>query len=135
MPEHVVAATAEALNRQRQCLNNARILVLGVSYKKDVDDLRESPSLAIMELLQSRGARVDYHDPYFPHLGRMRRYNFQLDSVDLAPETLSQYNAVLIATDHSSVDYGFVVRHSRLVIDTRNATRDITEYPGRIVHC
>lgn len=135
MPEHVVAATGEALNRQQQCLNNSRILVLGVSYKKDVDDLRESPSLAIMELLQSRGVRVDYHDPYFPHLGRMRRYNFQLDSVSLSPETLSQYNAVLIATDHSSIDYEFVVRHSRLVIDTRNATRDITEYPGKIVHC
>ena len=135
MPEHVVAATGEALNRRKQCLNNSRILVLGVSYKKDVDDLRESPSLAIMELLQSRGVRVDYHDPYFPHLGRMRRYNFQLDSVELSAENLSQYQAVLIATDHSSIDYEFVVRNSRLVIDTRNATRDITEYPGRIVHC
>ncbi|MGA8182230.1 MAG: nucleotide sugar dehydrogenase [Terriglobia bacterium] len=135
MPEHVVAATGEALNRRKQCLNNSRILVLGVSYKKDIDDLRESPSLAIMELLQSHGARVDYHDPYFPHLGRMRRYDFQLDSVELSAETLSQYNAVLIATDHSSIDYEFVVRHSRLVIDTRNATRDMTEYPGKIVHC
>jgi UDP-N-acetyl-D-glucosamine dehydrogenase len=135
MPEHVVAATGEALNRRKQCLNNSRILVLGVSYKKDVDDLRESPSLAVMELLQSRGVRVDYHDPYFSHLGRMRRYNFQLESVDLTPENLSQYNAVLITTDHSSIDYEFVVRNSRLVIDTRNATRDITEYPDKIVHC
>jgi UDP-N-acetyl-D-glucosamine dehydrogenase len=135
MPEHVVAATGEALNHRKQCLNNSRILVLGVSYKKDIDDLRESPSLAIMELLQSRGVRVDYHDPYFPHLGRMRRYNFQLDSVELSAENLSQYQAVLIATDHSSIDYEFVVRNSRLVIDTRNATRDVTEYPGRIVHC
>ena len=135
MPEHVVAAAGDALNRRQQCLNNSRILVLGVSYKRDVDDLRESPSLAVMELLQAHGARVDYHDPYFPHLGRMRRYNFQLDSVELSPETLSQYNAVLIATDHSSIDYEFVVRHSRLVIDTRNATRDVTGYPGKIVHC
>ena len=135
MPEHVVAAAGDALNRRQQCLNNSRILVLGVSYKKDVDDLRESPSLAVMELLQSDGVRVDYHDPYFPHLGRMRRYNFQLDSVALSPETLSQYNAVLITTDHSSIDYEFVVRHSRLVIDTRNATRGITGYPGKIVHC
>jgi UDP-N-acetyl-D-glucosamine dehydrogenase len=135
MPEHVVAAAGEALNRRRQCLNNSRILVLGVSYKKDIDDLRESPSLAIMKLLQSRGVRVDYHDPYFPHLGRMRHYDFQLDSVELSAETLSQYNAVLIATDHSSIDYEFVVHHSQLVIDTRNATRDVTGYPGKIVHC
>ncbi|HXH47939.1 MAG TPA: nucleotide sugar dehydrogenase [Terriglobia bacterium] len=135
MPEHVIAATGEALNRRRKCLNNARILVLGVSYKKDVDDLRESPSLAVMELLQARGVRVDYHDPYFPHLGRMRRYNFQLDSVPLSEETLSQYDAVLITTDHSSFDYEFVVQHSQLVIDTRNATRDITECPEKIVHC
>jgi UDP-N-acetyl-D-glucosamine dehydrogenase len=135
MPEHVVAATGEALNRRKKCLNNARILILGVSYKKDVDDLRESPSLAVMELLQARGVRVDYHDPYFPHLGRMRRHNFQLDSVSLSAETLSQYDAVLIATDHSSFDYEFVIRHSKLVIDTRNATRDIIEFPDKIVHC
>jgi len=135
MPEHVVVAVGDALNRRNQCLNNARILVLGVAYKKDLDDLRESPSLAIMELLQSRGARIDYHDPYFPHLGRMRRYNFQLDSVELSAETLSQYDAVLIATDHSSLDYEFVVRHARLVIDTRNATRDIPDPSEKIVHC
>lgn len=135
MPEHVVAATGEALNRRRKCLNNARILVLGISYKKDIDDLRESPSLAVMELLQARGARLDYHDPYFPHLGRMRRYNFQMDSAPLSAEMLSQYDAVLIATDHSSLDYGFVVRHSQLVIDTRNATREVTEYPEKVVHC
>ena len=135
MPEHVTVAVAEALNRRKQCLNNARILILGVAYKKDIDDLRESPSLAIMELLQSRGALVDYHDPYFPHLGRMRRHNFQLDSVELSAETLSQYDAVLIATDHSSIDYEFVVRHARLVIDTRNATRDIIDPSEKIVHC
>jgi UDP-N-acetyl-D-glucosamine dehydrogenase len=135
MPEHVVAAVGDALNRRRQCLNNSRILVLGVAYKKDVDDLRESPSLAVMEMLEARGAKVDYNDPYFPHLGQMRRYNFQLNSVTLTPEALSQYDAVLITTDHSSYDYEFVVRHSRLVIDTRNATRDITEYADKIVHC
>jgi UDP-N-acetyl-D-glucosamine dehydrogenase len=135
MPEHVVAAVGDALNRRRQCLNNARILVLGVAYKKDVDDLRESPSLAVMELLQARGARVDYNDPYFSHLGRMRRYNFQLDSVDLNAENLSEYDAVLITTDHSSYDYEFVARHARLVIDTRNATWNVTGYPDKIVRC
>jgi UDP-N-acetyl-D-glucosamine dehydrogenase len=135
MPEHVVAAVGEALNRHRKCLNNARILVLGVAYKKDVDDLRESPSLAVMELLQARGVRVDYNDPYFAHLGKMRRYNFQMDSVELTPENLSQYDAVLITTDHSSYDYEFVVRHAQLVVDSRNATRTVTGNPEKIVHC
>ncbi|MCL5670042.1 MAG: nucleotide sugar dehydrogenase, partial [Acidobacteria bacterium] len=135
MPEHVVEAVAEALNQRKKCLNDARILILGVSYKRDVDDLRESPSLALIELLQSRGALVDYNDPYFPHLGRMRRYNLQLASVKLSPESLAQYDAVLIATDHSAYDYPFIVRHARLVIDTRNATRDVTEYREKIVRC
>jgi UDP-N-acetyl-D-glucosamine dehydrogenase len=135
MPEHVLACVGEALNRRGQCLNNARILILGIAYKKDVDDLRESPSLAILELLQSRGALVDYHDPYFPRLGPMRRYNFQMDSVALNAETLCQYDAVLIATDHSSYDYDFVACHSRLVIDTRNATRNVTKYQEKIARC
>ena len=135
MPEHVVASVSEALNQHRKCLNNARILVLGVAYKKDVDDLRESPSLAVMELLQARGARVEFNDPYFAHLGKMRRYNFQLDSVGLTPENLSQYDAVVITTDHSSYDYEFVVRHAQLVIDTRNATRNVTGHFDKIVHC
>jgi len=135
MPEHVVTAVGDALNRRGKCLNNSRVLVLGVAYKKDVDDLRESPSLAVMELLQLHGVRVDYHDPYFSHLGRMRRYNFQMDSVELSAQKLSHYDAVLIATDHSSYDYPFIVRHARLVIDTRNATRNVTEYRDKIVRC
>ncbi len=135
MPEHVLASAADALNRRGQCLNDARILILGFSYKKDIDDLRESPALAIIELLRSRGVRVDYHDPYIPHLGQMRRYSFQLDSVELSVETLSQYDAVLIATDHSSFDYEFVACPARLVIDTRDATRDVTKYREKIVRC
>jgi UDP-N-acetyl-D-glucosamine dehydrogenase len=135
MPKHVLASVGDALNRRGQCLNNASILVLGVAYKKDIDDLRESPSLAIIELLQSRGAKVDYHDPYFPSLGRMRRYNFQMDSVELTAETLTRYDAVLIATDHSSYDYEFVACHARLIIDTRNATREVKSYQEKIVHC
>ncbi|MEJ2009151.1 MAG: UDP binding domain-containing protein, partial [Acidobacteriota bacterium] len=135
MPVHVVEGVAEALNQRKKCLKDARILVLGVSYKRDVDDLRESPSLTLIELLQSRGAQVDYNDPYFPHLGRMRKHNFLLASVELSPERLAQYDAVLIATDHSSYDYSFIVRHAHLVIDTRNATRDLTDYRERIVHC
>jgi UDP-N-acetyl-D-glucosamine dehydrogenase len=135
MPEHVVAAVAEALNGQGQCFRDSRILILGVAYKRDVDDLRESPALRILELLQARGARVDYHDPYFPRLHKMRRYDFGLSSIELTAEALSQYAAVLIVTDHSSYDYEFIVRHARLVIDTRNATRNVAENREKIVRC
>ena len=135
MPEHVVQALAQALNQSGRCLRGAKVLVLGVAYKKDVDDLRESPSLGIMELLQSLGACVDYHDPYCPRLGKMRRYDFQLSSVELTAEALPQYDAVLIATDHSCCDYDFIVQHARLVVDTRNATRDVLHHREKIVRC
>ncbi len=136
MPSHVVAAVMDALNRRKQCLRDARVLILGVAYKKDVDDLRESPSLRIMELLTEQGARVDYHDPYFPRLHKMRRYDFRDKvSIELTASALAGYDAVVIATDHSSYDYPFIVEHSRLVIDTRNATRAVTQHRERIVQC
>ncbi len=135
MPQYVVASIADALNRRKQCLQDAKILILGVAYKKDVDDLRESPSLRIIELLRARGARVDYHDPYFPRLPKTRRYDFGLFAVEPTPQALAEYDAVVIATDHSSYDYPSVVRHARLVIDTRNATRDLTEHREKIVRC
>jgi UDP-N-acetyl-D-glucosamine dehydrogenase len=135
MPDHVVAAVSEALNHRQQCLHGSRILILGIAYKKDVDDLRESPALRIMELLTERGARVDYHDPYFPRLHKMRRYDFRLSSIDLTPEALSGYDAVVIATDHSSYDYDSIVRHARLVVDTRNATSNVKEHCEKIVRC
>ena len=136
MPEHVVSSLIDALSRKKEALMGARILVLGISYKKDIDDLRESPSLRIIKLLQSRGATVDYHDPYFPQLHQMRHYNFQdMRSIDLTPDALNRYSAVVIATDHSSYDYCFIVTHSRLVIDTRNATRSVTAHRDRIVLC
>ncbi|MGH9358728.1 MAG: nucleotide sugar dehydrogenase, partial [Terriglobia bacterium] len=136
MPDHVVSALSEALNQRRQCLRDARILVLGIAYKKDIDDLRESPSLRIIELLRRQGAHVDYHDPYFPRLHKMRHYDFEdMTSVKLAAQVLGEYAAVLIATDHSSYDYPSIVRHSNLVIDTRNATRDVKEHRDKIVRC
>src|SRR5271157_4226564 len=135
MPEHVVEALVEALNQRKQCLRDARVLVVGVAYKKDIDDLRESPSLRIMELLQARGARVDYNDPYFPRLHKMRHYNFGLDSVELTPEALAAYDAVVIATDHSSYDYEAIVAASQLVVDTRNATGKVREHREKIVRC
>jgi UDP-N-acetyl-D-glucosamine dehydrogenase len=135
MPEHVVASLADALNQRRQCLQDATVLVLGIAYKKDIDDPRESPSLKIIELLQASGARVDYHDPYFPRLPKMRKYAFGLESVEPTPEALAKYDVVVIATDHSTYDYPAIVRHARLVIDTRNATRDVREHRERIVRC
>jgi UDP-N-acetyl-D-glucosamine dehydrogenase len=135
MPEHVIAAIGEAFNRRKRCLQESRILMLGVAYKNDVDDVRESPSLRLIKLLQDRGAHVDYHDSFVPRLHKMRHYDFTMASVELSPESLAQYDAVVIATAHSGIDYGMVVRHSRLVIDTRNATRNISHDREKIVLC
>src|SRR5579864_8409398 len=124
MPYHVLASVAEALNRQKKALNGAKVLVLGVAYKKDIDDLRESPSLTIIELLQKQGSTVSYHDPYFPFVGKGRRYDLQMKRAEL--DNFGQYDCVLIVTDHSDYDYARIVRESQLVVDTRNATRGIT---------
>ncbi len=131
MPYHVLASVSGALNRQKKALNGSRVLVLGVAYKKDIDDLRESPSLTIIELLQKDGAQVSYHDPYFPFIGKGRKYDLQLKCAELSD--LGQYDCVLIVTDHSDYDYARIVKESQLVVDTRNATRGITS--GKIVHC
>ena len=136
MPYHVVNALAGALNEQQKSVKGAKILVLGVAYKKDVDDLRESPALKLLELLTGRGATLDYNDPYFPALFKMRHYDFsEKRSVELTPVTLASYDCVLIATDHSSYDYEAIVRDARLVVDTRNATRRVKQGRGKIVHC
>src|SRR5467141_4502324 len=136
MPYHVVDAIAAALNNHKKSLKGAKILILGVAYKKDVDDLRESPTLKIMQLLQQRGAQLDYNDPYFPQLHKMRHYNYEnMKSVPLSPQTLGSYDAVIVATDHSSYDYGAIVDAAKLVVDTRNATRRVTRHRDRIVLC
>jgi len=136
MPYHVVDSIAAALNDHRKSLKGSKVLVLGVAYKKDVDDLRESPTLKIMEILQKRGAGVDYNDPYFPHLHKMRHYDYShMKSVPLNPQTLGNYDAVIIATDHSSYDYAAIVEGAKLVVDTRNATRRVVRHRERIVHC
>ena len=136
MPYHVVDAVAAALNRQKKSLNGSKLLILGVAYKKDVDDLRESPSLKIMQLLQQRGAHVEYNDPYFPQMHKMRHYNFEnMKSVSISKDMLAKYDAALIATDHSSYDYHAIVDGSKLVVDTRNATRRVTRNRDRIVPC
>ena len=131
MPYHVLASVGGALNRHKKSVNGAKVLVLGVAYKKDIDDLRESPSLTIIELLQKDGAHVSYHDPYFPMIGKGRKYDLQMKCAEL--KDLGQYDCVVIVTDHSDYDYRRIVQESQLVVDTRNATRGIQS--SKIVHC
>jgi UDP-N-acetyl-D-glucosamine dehydrogenase len=131
MPYHVLDYVAKALNQQKKPLNGAKVLVLGLAYKKDIDDLRESPSLTIIELLQQQGAEVSYNDPYFPTVGKGRKYDLQMKCAPL--DNLGQYDCVLIVTDHSDYDYQRIVRESQLVVDTRNATRGI--HSPKILRC
>jgi len=112
-------------------VNGARILMLGMAYKKDIDDLRESPSLTVIELLREQGAEVLYNDPYFPTVGRGRHYNLNMTSTPL--DKLEQYDCVLIMTDHSDYDYKDIVDRSRLVVDSRNATKGIAS--EKIIRC
>ena len=136
MPYHVVSSVADALNERQKSLKGSKILLLGVAYKKDVDDLRESPSLKLLELLTARGAKLDYNDPYFPALHKMRHYDFsQLRSVELTPAALASYDCVLIATDHTSYDYNTIVEAAKLVVDSRNATRRVAKGREKIVLC
>ncbi len=124
MPHWVVDRVAEALNRQQGCgLNGARILVLGIAYKKNIEDTRESPSLKLIALLEQQGACVDYHDPHVPEIPPTRKHGDLAGraSISLTPDVVARYNAALIATDHDSVDYRTLVDYSRLIIDTRNA--------------
>jgi UDP-N-acetyl-D-glucosamine dehydrogenase len=131
MPNFVLDNLAAALNERHKSIKGSKILVLGVAYKRDIDDLRESPSLTIIEQLRERGAVVAYNDPYFPAVGSGRHYELNMTSTPL--DNLGQYDAVLIVTDHSSYDYKAIVAESQLVVDTRNATRGILS--AKIVHC
>jgi UDP-N-acetyl-D-glucosamine dehydrogenase len=119
MPEWVVGKVAEALNEHGRAIKGSRVLVLGIAYKKNVDDMRESPAVELMELLQRRGARVEYHDPHVPVFPKMREHRFDLKSVALGAETLRGYDVVLLATDHDAFDYELIRKNSRLIVDTR----------------
>ncbi len=135
MPRYVVDTAVKALGRKGVALRGARVLVLGVAYKRDVDDHRESPSLVIIQRLLDGGAMVEYNDPFFATIGGMRHYEFSMSSTQLTPglAELADYDVVLIATDHSVYDYEKIVAQSRLVIDTRYATRGIAS--EKIVRC
>jgi UDP-N-acetyl-D-glucosamine dehydrogenase len=121
MPYYVVQKTIKALNDDHTSINGAKTLLLGMAYKPDIDDLRESPALKIMELLMQEGAEVDYNDPYIPELRPMRKYNFSARSVELTPDSLSSYDAVIVTTNHSCYDYNLIREKSKIIIDTRNA--------------
>jgi UDP-N-acetyl-D-glucosamine dehydrogenase len=134
MPAYVVGKVAEALNNHGQPVKGSKITILGMAYKKDVDDPRESPGFELMDLLVRKGAVVRYNDPHIPQLPRMRHYpHLDMTSEPLTPEYLAGQDAVLIATDHSAYDWAWIVEHSALVIDTRNATRDVRIHRERIV--
>jgi UDP-N-acetyl-D-glucosamine dehydrogenase len=131
MPEFVAQTVGKALNQRKKALNGSKILMLGMAYKKDIDDLRESPSLTIIELLRHEGAEVLYNDPYFPTVGRGRHYNLNMTCTPL--DHLEQYDCVLIVTDHSDYNYEEIVKNSQLVVDSRNATKGIVS--DKIVKC
>ncbi len=134
MPYYVVGRLEEALRARRKALKGAKVLVLGLSYKRDIDDPRESPSFKVIELLEQKDAAVTFHDPYFPRLPAMRHYRgIEAKPAALTAKTLGTCDACVIVTDHSAYDYAWIVKHARLVVDTRNACRDVKSGREKIV--
>ena len=133
MPHYVLGKASEALSDRGIALHGAKVLILGAAYKADVDDPRESPAIKLMELFQERGAIVSYNDPHVPKIPRMRHYDVSLESTPLTEESLKEADLVLIATAHSAFDFPWIVRHARIVVDTRNATAGITEHRSKII--
>lgn len=134
MPYYVVNKVSDALNDRAKSIKGSKILILGAAYKKDVDDPRESPSFKLMEILEEKGAQVDYNDPLIPVLPKMRMYHVgHKESVDLTAENLKKYDCVLVSTDHSVYDWNFIVENAQLVVDTRNATKNVLEHRDKIV--
>ncbi len=132
MPSYVVGRLAEEMNLRGKCLKGARVLLLGMAYKPNVDDLRESPCLRLIGLLQEQGAQVSYNDPHIPRLHPMRRYNFDLVSQPLTEQALAGADCVVVVTDHSAYQWDFIVEHAQLVLDTRNATRHVSHHREKI---
>jgi UDP-N-acetyl-D-glucosamine dehydrogenase len=123
MPKWVVDKVGEALNQRGLAIKGSKILVLGIAYKRNVDDMRESPSVQLMELLRSKGAEIAYSDPHVPHFPAMREHHFDLDSVVLSAETVAEFDVVLLATDHTAFDYPMILDSARLIVDTRGVYR------------
>lgn len=130
---YVIDVVSRALNKAGKCINGAKILVLGVAYKKDINDIRESPALKIIELLREENAALSYHDPYMPQLEPHDPYQWEMDVIPLTAEVLKDADCVLILTDHSCFDYNWIVEQAELVVDARNATKDVQEHRDKIV--
>lgn len=133
MPEYVVQKTVLALNDHGKAVKGSRVLIVGLAYKPDVDDVRESPSFELIEKLETLGAQVDYNDPHVPRTHKMRHHNLQLESVKLTPESIKGYDCVLISTNHSAYDWQMIADNAKLVVDTRNAMRDVKGKRGNVV--
>jgi UDP-N-acetyl-D-glucosamine dehydrogenase len=133
MPNYVVTRTSLALNERGKSVKGSKILVLGLAYKPDVDDVRESPSFELIEKLEDLGAEVDYHDPHVPATHKMRRHDLQMRSVELTPAALTTYDCVLIATHHQACDWQMVADNSKLIVDTRNALKNVKNKRDHIV--
>lgn len=133
MPHYVVQRVIDALNDRRKSLRGSKVLVLGLAYKPDIDDVRESPSLELIELLKHKGAKVDYNDPYIPQTHKQREYNLQMTSKKLTARMLAGYDAVVISTNHSDYDYAWIVKNAQLVVDSRNATAKVRGGRSKIV--
>ncbi len=127
MPEWVVSKVVEALNSRGRALKGSRVLVLGIAYKRNVDDMRESPSVEIMELLRAKGAEIAYSDPHIPVFPKMREHSFDLKSVPLTAASIAGYDCVLIATDHKAFDYEAIQRHAKLIVDARGVYTEPAE--------
>ena len=134
MPYYVVEKTVEALNKNKKSLNGSNVLILGASYKKDIDDMRESPTLKLIEILREKGATVDYNDPYVPKLPPSRKYKYDMSSVELTKENLSKYDVILLSTDHTyyKENSEFIIQNSKLIVDSRNAFKANGRSEGKI---
>ncbi len=124
MPQWVVTKLADALNDRQKSIKGSKILVLGIAYKKNVDDMRESPSVEIMEILRDKGAILSYSDPHVPVFPKMRQHRFDLKSVELTPENLQQFDGVVLATHHDRFDYQLIRLHAQLIVDTRGVYQE-----------
>ncbi len=134
MPDYVIEQLALAMNARGKAVKDSRVLVLGMAYKPDVDDTRESPSVELMENLLALGAQVDYNDPHVPEMRPMRRTKLRLKSVPVTPETLAGYDCVLIATHHSAYDWQLIGKHAKLIVDTRGVMRRVPEVSYKVVY-
>ncbi len=120
MPYWVVTKTMDVLNSHQKAVNGSRILILGVAYKKDIDDMRETPALRLIEILREKGAHLDYYDPFIAKLPATRKYQYDMSSIELSAETIKMYDAIIVVTDHTDVDYKLIQDHAQVIIDTRN---------------